>query len=159
MFHNAPEYYALYAGEPALPPRYCAPRLDHGYEVEAVRRRIALRAGLCVEDGQRPGRLRGYIDLVGETCVMGWAQTVDAPEAQVCLDIFAGEQLVGQVLANRYRADLDRAGMGSGRHGFAFFPPKGFNLCTTTISVRRSLDGVALLLSERAERSRRSMPA
>ena len=45
MFHNALEYETLYAGEDAWQPaRYCAPRLEDGYAVEHVRRRIAVRA-------------------------------------------------------------------------------------------------------------------
>jgi hypothetical protein len=45
MFHNADEYHALYRENvaPAVA-RYCALRLDDGYEVEEVRRRIASRA-------------------------------------------------------------------------------------------------------------------
>ena len=70
------------------------------------------------------GALRGYVDLIGHL-IAGWAQNVDHPEAPVCLDIYAGGRLIGQTLANRYRADLERAGLGSGRHSFAFTPPPG----------------------------------
>ncbi len=93
-------------GQPA---HYCAPRLNEGYEVDAVRRGIAQRAGLLrAADGPRTGELRGYIDLVSETCIVGWAQNADHPEAPVCLDIYAGGRLIGQALANRYREDLKR---------------------------------------------------
>ncbi len=44
MFHNAHDYASLYAQEHAAPAHYCAPRLDEGYEVEAVRQRLMLRA-------------------------------------------------------------------------------------------------------------------
>jgi Hint domain len=53
MFHNAHEYGALYADEIQEPVRYCAPRLDEGYEVEAVRVRLAQRAGLAVGRARR----------------------------------------------------------------------------------------------------------
>jgi hypothetical protein len=43
IFHNALEYDALYADDLRLPECYCAPRLEGGYLVEAVRRRIASR--------------------------------------------------------------------------------------------------------------------
>ncbi len=46
MFHNAHEYDTLYADDIQEPVRYCAPRLDEGYEVEAVRVQLAQRAGL-----------------------------------------------------------------------------------------------------------------
>jgi hypothetical protein len=45
MFQNAEEYETLLSGVPALAAQYCAPRADDGYELEAVRRRLSLRAG------------------------------------------------------------------------------------------------------------------
>jgi hypothetical protein len=38
MFHNAHEYRALYPDAPQASVRYCAPRRDEGYAVEAARR-------------------------------------------------------------------------------------------------------------------------
>jgi len=46
MFHNAHDYFARYPDAVTAPARYCAPRLDHGYAVEAARGKIAARAGL-----------------------------------------------------------------------------------------------------------------
>lgn len=44
VFHNAREYRVLHAeGRPA-PARYCAPRVEDGEELEAIRRRLAERA-------------------------------------------------------------------------------------------------------------------
>jgi ELWxxDGT repeat protein len=148
MFHNAHEYQTLYTDEQSAPARYCAPRLDEGYEVEAVRQRIAQLAGLLrAADGPRIGGLRGNVDLVGPTCIMGWVQTIDAPEAPVCLDIYADGRLIGQVLANTYREELKQAGVGSGRHGFEFTPPRGLGMSPQTIEVHRSLDGAFLVPS------------
>ena len=63
MFHNEPDYRALYPGAAvAASAQYCAPRLDDGYQVEAVRLRISLRAGLSSSASDRSGsvaRLRG----------------------------------------------------------------------------------------------------
>ena len=128
MFHNAHEYRALYPDAAADAARYCAPRVDEGYEVEAIRRRIALRARLTSKGKTPLGTLRGCVDLVSVNSVAGWAQNIDHPEAPVCLDIFAGGRLIGQVLANRYRGDLKRAGIGSGFHSFRFTPPDGIAL-------------------------------
>ena len=145
MFHNAHDYATLYAQEHAAPACYCAPRLDEGYEVEAVRQHLALRAGLLRDaDVPQAGALRGYVDLIDETRIAGWAQNIDAPEAPVCLDIFADGKLIGRVLANAYRDDLEQAGMGSGRHAFTFTPPAGLALRPDAVEVRRSLDGVLL---------------
>jgi hypothetical protein len=91
----------------------------------------------------------GYIDEISPRRVAGWAQNAEAPEAPVCLDILADDQLIGQVLANRYRADLKRAGLGSGHHSFEFSLPAGANFTAVSIEVRRSLDGCPLALSPR----------
>ena len=40
MFHNAHEFAALYPDAPQ-PGRFCAPKVDDGYELEAIRRRLA----------------------------------------------------------------------------------------------------------------------
>jgi hypothetical protein len=133
--------------------KYCAPRLDEGYEVEAVRRRIALRAGLAWEETTPSvGQLRGYIDRIAPHVIAGWAQNADHPEAPVCLDILVGGRLVGQVLANRYREDLKKAGIGSGHHSFKFAPPSGLMFAPETVEVRRSIDGAVIDLSVAARR-------
>ena len=145
MFHNAHEYRALYPKEVRRWPQYCAPRPAEGYEVEQARQTIARRAGLpSTVENPRVGALRGYIDEVGPGLIKGWAQHVDHPEVPVCLDIVAGGELIGQVVANRYRADLEAAGHGSGRHGFAFVVPAGWAFAPTSVAVRRSLDGAVL---------------
>jgi hypothetical protein len=154
MFHNAHDYATLYAEEHPAPAHYCAPRLDEGYEVEAVRQRLALRAGLLrAADPPRLGALRGYIDRIRASSIAGWAQNADAPEAPVCLDIFIDGKLIGRVLANAYRDDLKRAGLGSGRHAFTFTPPAGVVFAPDAVDVRRALDGAAL------ERSANCVPA
>ncbi len=150
MFHNAYEYRALYPDVAADAARYCAPRVDEGYELEAIRRRIALRA-ILTSKGKTPlGALRGCVDLVSVNSVAGWAQNIDHPEAPVCLDIFAGGRLIGQVLANRYRGDLKRAGIGSGFHSFRFTPPDGIALVPDAVEVRRALDEAVLPHSSQA---------
>lgn len=160
LFHNACEYRALYPDAANEVGRYCAPRVQEGYQVEAVRRRLAARAGLAsVGEETRAGKLRGYVDRITEECVAGWAQNADHPEAPVCLDIFAGGVLVGQVLANRYREDLERAGTGSGRHSFAFALPPGLDVVPGEVDVRRALDGVALELTAGAWRMLRQSTA
>jgi autotransporter-associated beta strand protein len=136
MFHNAHEYREIYGDALSAPARYCAPRLDHGCEVEAARAKMRT----VVTDHKLA--LRGHIDVVERYVISGWAQNPDYPEAPVCLDIYAGGQLIGQTLANRYRADLKRAGLGSGRHSFDFTPPRGQDLAC--VEVRRSLDGAVL---------------
>jgi hypothetical protein len=49
MFQNAREYETLFSSVPAVPAQYCAPRVDGGYALEALRQRLARRAA-----GARP---------------------------------------------------------------------------------------------------------
>jgi hypothetical protein len=159
MFHNAHEYRVLYPAAATIT-RYCAPRLDEGYEVEAIRQGLAVRAGLeSSNEAAQVGNLRGHVDRVMPHIIEGWAQNADHPEAPVCLDIYAGGRLIGQVLANRYREDLQHAGMGSGRHSFAFTPPAGLVFTLDAIEVQRSLDGEVLPATAQVKRIRTSIAA
>jgi O-antigen biosynthesis protein len=152
MFHNVQQYRVLYPDEQQNAARYCAPRLDVGYEVEAARRQIDSRAGLrSAED--HPLELRGFVDVASSRRIAGWAQNATFPEAPVCLDIYAADRLIGQTLANRYREDLERAGLGSGRHSFEFTPPVGLAFTPDAIKVCRSLDGETLACATPARRA------
>jgi VCBS repeat-containing protein/autotransporter passenger strand-loop-strand repeat protein/autotransporter-associated beta strand protein len=144
MFHNAHEYAMLFPDARPAPARYCAPRRDDGYQVEKARRCIDVRAGLRPTEAVNGTPLRGYLELVGTNCIAGWAQNPENPEAPVCLDIYSGGRLIGQTLANGYREDLERAGLGSGRQGFMFTPPAGLNVSPDLVEVRRSVDGADL---------------
>jgi hypothetical protein len=145
MFHNAQEYYALYPDQHRVLARYCAPRCDSGYEVEAARNRIAGRSGLQQAIADRaPPTLRGWVDRISAHVIEGWAQNVEYPEAWVCLDIYSGGRLIGQTLANRYRQDLQLAGVGDGCHSFVFTPASGQILAPWSLELRRSLDGEPL---------------
>jgi probable HAF family extracellular repeat protein len=143
VFHNAHEFTALYPDAVSGQPRYCAPRRNAGFEVESVRQRLARRAGLAAPP-VHAGALRGHVDLVGARSIAGWAQNIDHPEAPVCLDIYVGDRLIGQTLANLYREDLREAGLGSGRHAFRFAPTAGEVLAPGSVEVRRSSDGALL---------------
>lgn len=150
MFHNAAKFAELYPGDRLRrgPARYCAPRPDEGFELEAARRQIKARAGLRARSNEDPGPLSGYVDVVSVRTIEGWAQSVDHPDAAVCLDIIASGKLIGRTLANRYREDLKAAGIGSGYHGFRFAVPAGVRIVPTRIEVRRSVDGAIVACSD-----------
>jgi hypothetical protein len=147
IFHNAHEYSLLYPEEHKHDVRYCAPRCDSGYEIEAARQRIEARAGLRSRENAPPLALRGHIDRVTSDCIEGWAQNSDYPETPMCLDICVGDRVIGQTLANRYRKDLAQAGLGSGHHSFIFVPAAGTDIFSEAIQVRRSLDGKKIVSS------------
>jgi hypothetical protein len=152
MFHNANDYRTLYPDVAAALPQYCAPRLQDGYEIETARRRIALRAGPAAAAAPSNSSLRGYVDSISTSRIEGWAQNTDRPEVPVCLDIRADGRLIGQVLANRFRDDLRRAGLGSGHHAFSFTLLARLAHYAGAIEIRRSLDGGKLILSAAAQR-------
>ena len=148
LFHNAHEYAALYSEAAEPPVQYCAARVDSGIEVDQARQRVARRAGLMHEGEPRPGALRGYIDLISPQRAAGWAQCIEYPEAPVCLEVLCDGEPIGRVVANRYRADLEQAGIGSGRHSFELAFPRGFVVSPDALQVRRAFDGVELALWE-----------
>ncbi|MBV9785232.1 MAG: Hint domain-containing protein [Acidisphaera sp.] len=146
IFHNLDDYAARYPEAAAVPALYCAPRLEDGYVLEAIRRRIAERAGL-VQRASELGELTGFLDHAGGMEVRGWAQDLAHPEAPVCLDVLVDGVKLAQTLASLYREDLQHAGMGSGRHSFrvqldAPLPASG------TLEVRRSADAALLVRAD-----------
>ena len=148
LFHNAPEYAALYPEASEGPARYCASRLDSGIEVERARQRIAQRAGLMQQSEPPLGAMRGYIDMITPRRIGGWAQNVEHPEAPVCLEILCGGKRIGEVVANRYRTDVEQAGIGTGRYGFEFVLSPGLAVIPGALQVRRASDGADLALWE-----------
>ncbi|HEY0913017.1 MAG TPA: Hint domain-containing protein, partial [Bradyrhizobium sp.] len=74
IFHNAPEYHALYPDTTDVPVRYCAPRCNGGYTVAAARDRIDARAGLRHGGYVEALPLRGFVDAVANGRISGWAQ-------------------------------------------------------------------------------------
>jgi Tol biopolymer transport system component len=145
-FQNAAEYARLYPGDSATETS-CLPLLDHGFQLHAIQRRIAARAGLSMRDPGELGPLRGYVDLAGPDFCFGWAQDIQAPEEPVCLEITADGRGIGRVLANLYRPDVGAAGYGTGYHGFKFEMPASFK---GQIEVRRAADQAQLARAQTA---------
>jgi len=58
--------------------------------------------------------------------------------------VLADGCVIGRVLANRHRADLEDAGLGCGRHAFRFAAPKGVDLTKVHVELRRPADGCLL---------------
>lgn len=156
MFHNACEFHALYPDTRPATAVYFADRVEDAYELEAVRRRIDVRAGLPQRDEPpTPAPLRGSLDHAGLDLIQGWAQNIDHPEAPVCMAVFDNCVQIARALANRYRPDLKMAGLGSGRHSFEVTVPGGLcPLSRHVIQVRRSSDGAPLGSSRIVEPSR-----
>ena len=115
MFQNAAEFAALYPerGSTVLPS--CAPRLEAGVDLLRIRAAIDARAGLPAASA---GTLLGHLDEVRPDRIAGWAFAPADPGRPVTLLVELDGRAIGPVLAARHRADLERAGHGSGRCGF-----------------------------------------
>jgi hypothetical protein len=144
MFQNAHTFAELYPDARSVPAVYCLPRVEDGEALERLRAVVDGHAGLGRAAHAAPG-LKGSLDRAEAGRVEGWAQAEGHPEAPVCLDVLVDGVMAATVLANRHRPDLERAGLGSGRHAFSLaldLPPGA------EVEVRRSLDG--RLLGRRA---------
>jgi MoaA/NifB/PqqE/SkfB family radical SAM enzyme len=67
----------------------------------------------------------GYIDNALPRFVTGWAADASDFHKILEVDILVDDQVIATCVADRYRADLLRAGMGDGRHSFSVnLPPQ-----------------------------------
>lgn len=67
---------------------------------------------------------RGHLDEVDVVGVRGWAQDPKCPTERVTVEILIDGNVIGMAVADQYRADLEKDGIGDGNHGFAWnFPP------------------------------------
>jgi uncharacterized repeat protein (TIGR03803 family) len=140
MFQNAHTFAELYPDARPAPAVYCLPRVEDGEALERLRAVVDGYAGLDRTAPTAP-RLKGHVDRAADGLVEGWAQAEGLPEAPVCLDVLVDGVVAATVLANRHRSDLERAGLGSGRHAFSVALDLPFG---ARVEVRRSLDGARL---------------
>jgi hypothetical protein len=144
LFDNAAEYSALFPHARREPARFCAPRVEDGEELEAVRQRLRARAGVeMAAQGASPWR--GNLDLVERGRIEGWARDESEPGRPVMLRILDNGLPIGCVPASRFRDDLPTAGIGDGRHAFSLSVVGGLAPeIDHLIEVRRADDGRAL---------------
>jgi hypothetical protein len=143
QFHNLAEFEARFP-EHVTPAalELCAERPERGPALDAALRPVVARAAQLVA----PGALRGSLDLItADGVIEGWAQDEANPELAVLLEVFADGALLGTVLACDHRADLQAAGLGSGRHMFSFRAPPGER---RNVVVRRAGDGAVVPISD-----------
>ncbi len=137
MFQNAASHRPSFRSSAPLP------RLEDGFHLQHIQRRLWARAGLAgLPEAQK---LRGFVDVAGPHILTGWAQCEATPEVPVCLDVLLDGTYLTSLLANRYRADLRSAGLGSGIHGFELRLPRAGR-----VEVRRAADQAVLPLTEAA---------
>ncbi len=120
QFHNMADYLAEHPDyiEPQQV-TLCAPRPQAGPLFEQALLPLLALAG----EGLERGPLEGWIDDISNEHIAGWAIDSSHPELPIQLLIWAGETLLGTVLACERRGDLENAGIGNGRAGFHFTLP------------------------------------
>ena len=79
---------------------------------------------------------RGYVDVWSPEIISGWVQYVRYPELPVTLGIYFDQKPTAQIVADRYRRDLEEANLGSGQHSFEFNPPRELFLRSEVIEVK-----------------------
>ncbi len=134
MFHNAHEFRKLY---PEARPKeivYCAPRVEDGFALDRVRRRLAERAGLDYPEATDFGALFGEVERCDHEGVSGWARNAAFPDAPVCLDVLVDGAFAGYAYAEGERPQ--------GGRGFAFRLAAPLDPSRPhEIELRRSADG------------------
>jgi hypothetical protein len=140
QFHNFPEYCESHPDYVAPPEvSLCAPRPEAGPMLAAAIAPVMARAAA----GCTPGELHGYVEEVTpDGFLRGWAWDEANPNLPVLLEIWLGQECVGEVLACDPRGDLATAGYGLGQCGFTAALPPG--VAQDRLSVRRVGDGAML---------------
>jgi hypothetical protein len=138
MFHNAGEFAALYPRHVGGDMRAAVRRLEEGYALEHIRRRFAALAGA---DFSPPAISRVRFDLERRRGVLeGWAIDEAAPDVPVELDILLDGQRYARLAVNRYRPDLDHAGLAGGRCGFTCaLPTRGGHIAIRRLPISPEL--------------------
>jgi len=74
------------------------------------------------------------LDSVADGFVQGWARNTRSPAEPTSVRVHCNGSPIGTAIASLYRPDLEQAGVGNGKHGFAFPLPEGVE-GTLTVSV------------------------
>ncbi len=127
----------------------CAPVAQPGPMIERVRARLALRAGITppsIMDRPQTGPLLGKVEWAGRSMISGWAWLLDHPTVPVVLEVLNKGDVIAVSVADRFRADLRRAGIGDVHHAFHVELPRLLSPTQShELTIRRAADGLALL--------------
>src|SRR5579862_2210515 len=64
-------------------------------------------------------RLAGHIEEASDREIKGWVWNRQQPEKRITIDVIVGDTRLAKAIADRYRPDLQQAGIGDGQHAFA----------------------------------------
>lgn len=68
----------------------------------------------------------GYLDGIFNDCIIGWVFDRNNPNKRIVVNIYIDDKKVGEIEASMYRLDLEKNGIGDGRHGFNFKIPEEY---------------------------------
>jgi hypothetical protein len=147
MFMNAPP--AQFADAPrGQAGSVCAPILQSGPVFDRIRARIELRAGITptdIMDRPQGGPLLGRVEWFDRTLISGWAWLPNHPDVPVVLEVVNRREVIAVALADQFRSDLRRSGIGNGDHAFHIDLPRCLDpRCAHEVLIRRAADGLAL---------------
>jgi glycosyltransferase involved in cell wall biosynthesis len=92
-----------------------------------------------------PAKWQGKLDVLTHHRIEGWAFDRESPQKPLALVFLDNGEVLVRTLANRYRRDLEDAGIGEGRHGFSVIIPGGLSPLTRhVIQVLGEADGCEL---------------
>jgi hypothetical protein len=139
LFENADEFARLYPGHGAVAWAYCAPRIEEGAVLEAIRASLPGQPAAR----SRPPALRWHIDRQADGRIEGWICDCADPAAPVEFEVFADDARLARAVANRYRVDLDQAGLRQGACAFSLDLPD-LDPATLARAELRTLAGMIL---------------
>jgi glycosyltransferase involved in cell wall biosynthesis len=143
MFHNVAEYCRQYPNDPGPAWQFCAPRIEPASPaLVAVRTRLLARTGSPETFGP-PDQLLGVIEKCDRVSMKGWVFDPAQPAQRVRLEVVCDGEIMGHVVADRFRGDLAEAGyLGDGHCSFSLLLPHQLNpLSSHVIELRRAVDG------------------
>ncbi len=81
----------------------------------------------------------GHVDSAANDRIRGWACDRRHLRRRVEVELLIDGTIIARTLADHYREDLQRAGLGDGRHGFAFhLPSAGLDRGAVSVRVKGS---------------------
>jgi hypothetical protein len=95
-------------------------------------------------------KLSGHLDLCGPFLIEGWLYSGSWSDEKIRLQVYVCEELIGECVADLFRADLRDAGLGDGNCGFSLTVPEHPVPLDFTKTRLRLLDAPVFLLPDQA---------
>jgi phospholipid N-methyltransferase len=89
-------------------------------------------------------RLVGFVDVLSENKIAGWAADASDLSRQVYVDVFINSVRIATLLGGAFREDLLRAGQGDGCKAFYFDPSEYLKSGVAEVEVRHANKGALL---------------